>query len=33
MRTYKIVSLEEAQKHCQDDKTKGNGWFDGYTEQ
>ena len=25
------LTLEEAQKHCQDPKTKGKDWFDGYT--
>ena len=24
------LTLEEAQKHCQDDATSGEGWFDGY---
>jgi hypothetical protein len=24
-------TLEQAQKHCNDPKTKGDGWFDGYT--
>ena len=24
------LTLEEAQKHCQDPKTSGDGWFDGY---
>lgn len=24
------LSLEEAQKHCNDPSTKGDGWFDGY---
>jgi hypothetical protein len=24
------LSLKEAQEHCQDDDTKGEGWFDGY---
>lgn len=33
-RVIKInLTLEEAQKHCQDDKTHGEGWFDGYIEQ
>jgi hypothetical protein len=26
------VSLEEAQAHCQDPKTSGADWFDGYQE-
>jgi hypothetical protein len=26
------VSLEEAQAHCQDPKTSGTNWFDGYQE-
>ena len=25
------LTLEEAQEHCKDDKTKGIDWFDGYT--
>lgn len=24
------LTLEEAQKHCNDDATHGDGWFDGY---
>lgn len=24
------LTLEEAQAHCNDDKTHGTGWFDGY---
>ena len=24
------LTLEEAQEHCQDDDTHGEGWFDGY---
>jgi hypothetical protein len=24
------LTLEEAQAHCQDDETHGEGWFDGY---
>jgi hypothetical protein len=24
------LTLEEAQAHCNDPSTKGNGWFDGY---
>jgi hypothetical protein len=27
------LSLEEAQEHCQRDDTRGDGWFDGYTEE
>lgn len=27
------LSLNEAQAHCQNPKSSGNGWFDGYTEQ
>ena len=27
----KGLTLEQAQKHCQDPKTSGNGWFDGYS--
>jgi hypothetical protein len=27
----KGLTLEEAQKHCQRDDTKGEDWFDGYT--
>jgi hypothetical protein len=26
----KRVTLEEARAHCQDDKTHGLNWFDGY---
>jgi len=26
----KGLSLEQARAHCQDEKTSGNGWFDGY---
>ncbi len=33
-RTIKTgLTLEEAQEHCQDDKTHGEGWFDGYEEE
>lgn len=24
------LTLEEAQEHCNDDSTHGQGWFDGY---
>ena len=27
------LTLEEAQEHCRDPKTSGDGWFDGYTEE
>lgn len=27
------LTLEEAQEHCQDEDTHGDGWFDGYTEE
>ena len=27
------LSLEEAKEHCQDEKTRGEGYFDGYTEE
>lgn len=27
----KVKTLEEAQAHCKNPKTKGEGWFDGYT--
>jgi len=27
------LTLEEAQAHCQDDATHGDGWFDGYDEE
>jgi hypothetical protein len=26
----KGLTLEQAQAHCQDEKTSGEGWFDGY---
>ena len=26
------LTLEQAQAHCQDDSTRGDGWFDGYDE-
>lgn len=26
------LTLEEAQAHCRDDSTHGDGWFDGYAE-
>jgi len=26
------LTLEEAQKHCNDPKTSGKDWFDGYQE-
>jgi hypothetical protein len=26
----KGLTLEEAQAHCQSEKTSGEGWFDGY---
>lgn len=26
-------TLEQAQRHCSDKKTRGDGWFDGYTEE
>ena len=30
-RTIKTgLTLEEVQAHCQDEKTHGDGWFDGY---
>ncbi len=27
------LTLEEAKAHCQDPKTSGDGWFDGYAEE
>ena len=27
------LTLEEAQEHCNDPKTEGIDWFDGYTKQ
>lgn len=27
------LTLEEAQEHCQDEDTHGDGWFDGYEEE
>ena len=27
------LTLEEAQEHCRDERTHGDGWFDGYTEE
>lgn len=27
------LTLDEAQSHCQDPKTRGDGWFDGYRAQ
>ena len=33
-RTIKTgLTLEQAQAHCRDPKTHGEGWFDGYTEE
>jgi hypothetical protein len=27
------LTLDEAQAHCQDPSTSGEGWFDGYDEE
>lgn len=27
------LTLDEAQEHCTDESTHGEGWFDGYTEE
>lgn len=27
------LTLQEAQAHCSSEKTHGEGWFDGYTEE
>ena len=27
------LTLEQAQNHCQDPDTSGDGWFDGYNEE
>ena len=27
------LTLSEAQTHCKNPKTKGKGWFDGFTKQ
>ena len=27
------LTLEEAQAHCHNPKTSGDGWFDGYAEE
>jgi hypothetical protein len=27
------LTLEEAQEHCNDESTHGDGWFDGYTKE
>ena len=29
----KGLTLQEAQEHCSRDDTRGDGWFDGYTEE
>jgi len=28
---FRGLTLEQAQAHCQNPSTEGNGWFDGYT--
>lgn len=30
---FRGLTLEEAQEHCKDPKTSGEGWFDGYREE
>lgn len=30
---YIGLTLEEAQEHCSDERTSGDGWFDGYTDE
>jgi hypothetical protein len=27
------LTLEEAQEHCQDEETHGEGWFDGFEQE
>ena len=29
----KGLTLKEAQKHCNDPSTRGQGWFDGYSKE
>jgi hypothetical protein len=30
---YRGFTLDEAKSHCQNEKTSGPGWFDGFTQE